>query len=84
MRSKILKCDMKYYIKTTNLDSELETLSLPETFKIALKAAITSAKGPLKEYLILESGQYGISVADVNRNGVPKEVLGSNKSIVLL
>jgi hypothetical protein len=75
---------MKYYIKTTNLNSELETLNLPEMFKTALKAAVNSTKGPLKEYLILESGQYGISVTDVNRNEVPKEVLGSNKSIILL
>jgi hypothetical protein len=53
-------------------------------FKASLKAAIESAKGPLKEYLILESGQYGISVTDANRSDVPKEVSGTNKSIVLL
>ena len=75
---------MKYYIKTKDLDKDLENLSLPEMFKTALKAAVNSTKGPLKEYLILESGQYGISVTDVNRNEVTKEVLGSNKSIVLL
>ena len=75
---------MKYYIKTTNLKSELEKLELPEMFKASLKAAVGSAKGPLKEYLILESGQYGISVTDANRSDVPKEVSGTNKSIVLL
>ena len=75
---------MKYYIKTSNLNSELEKLELPEMFKTALKASIESTKGPLKEYLILESGTYGISVTDAYRSEVPKEVLGSNKSIVLL
>ena len=75
---------MKYYIKTKDLDKDLENLSLPEMFKASLKAAIESARGPLKEYLILESGQYGISVTDANRSDVPKEVSGTNKSIVLL
>ena len=75
---------MKYYIKTSNLEKELESLELPEMFKAALKASVAAAKGPLKEYLILESSQYGISVTDVNRNEVPKEVSGTNKSIVLL
>lgn len=75
---------MKYYIKTVNLEKELETLDLPEIFKTALKESIKTVKGPLKEYLILESGQYGISVTDTTRNNVPKEVLGINKSIVLL
>jgi hypothetical protein len=53
-------------------------------FKTALKASVGAAKGPLKEYLILESSQYGISVTDANRSDVPKEVSGTNKSIVLL
>jgi hypothetical protein len=75
---------MKYYIKTKDLDKDLENLSLPEMFKTALKASVGAAKGPLKEYLILESGQYGISVTDANRSDVPKEVSGTNKSIVLL
>lgn len=75
---------MKYYIKTSNLEKELESLELPEIFKTALKASVGAAKGPLKEYLILESGQYGISVTDANRSDVPKEVSGTNKSIVLL
>ena len=77
---------MKYYIKTKDIDTKLESMTeLPEAFKAALKAALAGTKGAIKEYLILSTeSPMGISVTDAGRNEVPKEVLGANKSIVLL